>query len=97
MTVADRDADKTVHFLVSGRVQGVFFRMATKQQADLYGLSGWVCNRRDGRVEGVVAGASQRLDDFIAWLHRGPDLARVLKVELEEVEGEENYSGFEIR
>ena len=97
MTVADRDADKIVHFLVSGRVQGVFFRMATKQQADLYGLSGWVCNRRDGRVEGVVAGASQRLDDFIAWLHRGPDLARVLKVELEEVEGEENYSGFEIR
>ena len=97
MTVADRDADKTVHFLVSGRVQGVFFRMATKQQADLYGLSGWVCNRRDGRVEGVVAGASRRLDDFIAWLHRGPDLARVLKVELEEVEGEENYSGFEIR
>lgn len=97
MTVSARDPDKTVHFLVSGRVQGVFFRMATKQQADLYGLTGWVCNRRDGRVEGMVSGGQQRLDDFIAWLHRGPDLARVLKVELEDVEGEENFSGFEIR
>jgi len=96
MTVSTQGPDKTVHFLVSGRVQGVFFRMATKQQADLHGLTGWVCNRRDGRVEGVVAGASRRLDDFIAWLHRGPDLAQVLKVEVEEVE-EENFEGFEIR
>jgi acylphosphatase len=81
---------------VSGRVQGVFFRMATKQQADLHGLTGWVRNRRDGRVEGVVAGGQQRLDEFIAWLHRGPDLARVLKVELEEVEGED-FDGFVIK
>lgn len=91
-----QEQDKTVHFLVSGRVQGVFFRRATKQQADLHGLSGWVCNRRDGRVEGVVAGRRKRLDDFIAWLHRGPDLARVLKVEVEEIEGED-FDGFEIR
>jgi acylphosphatase len=86
----------TVHFLVSGRVQGVFFRMAAKREADVHGLSGWVRNLSDGRVEGVAAGDNRRVDEYIAWLHRGPDLARVLKVEVEEVE-EEEFDGFVIK
>lgn len=90
-------AEKTVHFLVSGRVQGVFFRRATKQQADMHGLGGWVRNLRDGRVEGMASGEPRRVDDFVNWLHRGPDMARVLKVEVEEADGEEGLSGFEVR
>jgi len=90
-------AEKTIHFLVSGRVQGVFFRRATKQQADMHGLGGWVRNLRDGRVEGMASGEPRRVDDFVNWLHRGPDMARVLKVELEETEAGEDYSGFEVR
>lgn len=88
---------RTVQFLVSGRVQGVFFRMATKRQADLHGLAGWVRNLPDGRVEGMASGEPGRVADFIAWLQRGPELARVLKVEVEEAEAGKELSGFQIR
>ncbi len=75
--------NKTLHFLVSGRVQGVFFRMKTKQQADLFSLTGWVRNLADGRVEGIASGEENNLEDFRQWLQEGPELARVLKVEYE--------------
>jgi len=95
--VTQQQSKNTVYFLVSGRVQGVFFRRATKQQADMHGLGGWVRNLPDGRVEGMAAGEPRRLDDFINWLQRGPDLARVLKVEVEQVEAEGEFFGFDIR
>ncbi|MEX2524944.1 MAG: acylphosphatase [Gammaproteobacteria bacterium] len=87
---------RTFSFQVSGRVQGVSFRMATKQQADLHGLSGWVRNRPDGDVEGVVTGDEAVLEEFRNWLQRGPTLAKVLKLDWQEVPLEE-FNGFEIR
>ena len=95
--MSTNDPHTAVQFLVSGRVQGVFFRRATKQQADLYGLTGWVRNLSDGRVQGVVAGPSARVRDFIAWLQHGPELARVLKVETGPAGAAEEFAGFEIR
>lgn len=86
----------TAHFYVSGRVQGVFFRAVTREQARLFGLTGWVRNTANGKVEGMVRGEAAPLAEFRRWLHVGPELARVLKVEWEEVPDQE-FEGFTIR
>ncbi|MFQ5660874.1 MAG: acylphosphatase [Gammaproteobacteria bacterium] len=88
--------DKTFHFVISGRVQGVFFRLKTRQQADMLGVTGWVMNRPDGRVEGVASGDEEALEEFKRWLSQGPELARVLRVECAEWPVQE-YNGFQIR
>ena len=62
--------------------------MKTKQTADLYGLTGWVRNLPDGRLDGIISGDERKLNDFIKWLHQGPELARVLKVEIEVLENQ---------
>lgn len=87
---------RTYSFRVSGRVQGVSFRMATRQQADYHGLTGWVRNRADGDVEGAVTGDEVRLDEFRAWLNKGPTLARVSKLDWRE-EPLQAFDRFEIR
>jgi acylphosphatase len=88
---------KTMRFLVTGRVQGVWFRATARQQARLFGVSGWVRNRADGAVEGMAQGTPAALREFRTWLGRGPANARVLKVEWEEVKDAEAFDGFEIR
>jgi acylphosphatase len=87
---------KSCYFRVTGRVQGVFFRAATKAIADRYGLSGWVRNLPDGAVEGTVSGESMRLKIFLKWLKEGPEMARVLKLEVKDIALEE-FDRFEIR
>ncbi len=68
-------------FLVGGKVQGVFFRASTREQALRLGLSGRAVNLADGRVEVIACGAVGALDALEAWLHRGPPAARVDGVE----------------
>jgi len=87
---------KAIHFCVSGRVQGVFFRQRTKEQADLFGLQGWVRNRPDGRVEGVAQGPDAALESLREWLKRGPPMARVLDLEWRET-GAGEFTAFEVR
>ncbi len=87
---------KTIHFFVSGRVQGVFFRQRTKQQADLFGINGWVRNRSDGTVEGMAQGPDPALASLREWLKRGPPMAQVLALDWEETEAGE-FSNFEVR
>lgn len=87
---------ESYRFVVRGRVQGVFFRQSTKQCADALGLNGWVSNRMDGAVEGVVSGEEAALALFRQWLRRGPPQARVESVEWSAVD-ETAGSGFEIR
>lgn len=87
--------EKTFHFLVSGRVQGVFFRQRAKEQADLFGLKGWVQNLPDGRVEGMAQGPAPALESLRDWLRHGPPSARVLALEWVESEPK-NLRGFEI-
>jgi acylphosphatase len=69
--------DECYRFIVSGQVQGVFFRQSAAAQARQLGLAGWVRNLADGRVEGVVRGESETLTRFKAWLRDGPPAARV--------------------
>jgi acylphosphatase len=83
-------------FRVRGRVQGVFFRQGTKEQADLFGLAGWVRNHPDGSVEGIVQGPAPALESLRDWLSRGPPMARVVSVEWEAAKPG-RYHRFEIR
>lgn len=85
-------------FVVSGRVQGVGFRAATRDAARRLRLTGWVRNRSDGCVEGVAHGQQAPLDDFVEWLHQGPTAARVESVwHSDAVDDESINSRFEIR
>lgn len=70
-----------MHIYVSGRVQGIGFRAWARQQAMRANLSGWVRNRRDGRVEIWADGTPEDERRFLLLCHRGPMLARVDKVE----------------
>jgi len=88
--------DKTYAFRVKGLVQGVFFRQSTKQQADLLGLKGWVKNVPEGDVIGEAGGDLAALNTFQEWLKQGPAMARVIKLEWQEVESE-SHEGFRIR
>ena len=78
------------HIRVTGRVQGVFFRQTTAQEASLLCVTGWVRNLPNGDVEAVVEGEPERVDRLIAWCHHGPPAARVdgVSVSWETVTGE---------
>jgi acylphosphatase len=68
-------------FIVSGRVQGVFFRASAREEAVRLGLTGHARNLRDGRVEVVACGTDAALASLERWLQRGPPLAQVTSVE----------------
>lgn len=87
---------KQVNILVSGRVQGVFFRSQTKNQADRLGLTGWVKNLPDGKVEIVAQGKRENLEKLIAWSRKGPILAKVEKLEIKWKEPDNFFSSFEV-
>ena len=74
------------HVRVSGRVQGVFFRAWTREQADSLGVAGWVRNCADGSVEAEVHGQADAVDELVARLRRGPPEATVTGLEVHEVE-----------
>jgi len=85
------------HVYVSGRVQGVFFRSETQDEALRHGLTGWVRNLPDGRVEAVFEGEKDRVERLIEFCRRGPPGARITNVEViwENYTGE--FRGFRIR
>jgi len=80
-------------FLVSGKVQGVWFRESTRRVATRLGLSGSASNLPDGRVEGVAVGSGKDIDQLSAWLRHGPAMARVDEV-VEEAIDDPGLSGF---
>lgn len=77
--------------LVSGRVQGVFFRGATRNEARALGLTGYARNLTDGRVEVLACGDAAALDALCAWLHDGPRAARVARVECTDTEWQDMH------
>jgi len=83
-------------FLVSGRVQGVFFRAATREQAQRLGLRGHARNLDDGSVEVVVAGDDDAIEALAAWLRHGPPAARVDGLLREPIEASHVGPGFEV-
>lgn len=82
---------------VSGKVQGVFYRDTTKKEAAKRGLTGWVRNLRDGRVEAVFQGEEKTVDDIVEWCHVGSPLSRVTHVERIAGEAEEPFGSFDIK
>ena len=74
-------AQKRIHLVVRGRVQGVYFRASAQREARGLGLTGWVKNRNDGAVELVAEGEEDQVKDFLAWAQHGPSTARVDKAE----------------
>ncbi|MCK4842527.1 MAG: acylphosphatase [Methylococcales bacterium] len=88
---------KTVQLIISGRVQGVYFRMLTKKQADKLGITGFVRNKADGSVEVIANANDKNLNQFINWCHQGPMMAKVENVSISNYSNSEQFTGFEIR
>jgi acylphosphatase len=88
---------KRLHVYIRGRVQGVFFRAETERTAKSHGLTGWVRNMADGRVEALFEGRDEDIDAMLKWCHSGPPAARVDEVlkEAEPYTGE--FRNFSIR
>ncbi|MBI3903606.1 MAG: acylphosphatase [Nitrosomonadales bacterium] len=87
-------AQTTLHLIIHGRVQGVYFRDSMRREAQKLGVAGWVRNRSDGTVEAVVQGEADAMEAIVRWAHRGPEFAQVMQVDSEAAEGV--YTGFEI-
>jgi len=86
---------QTLHLVIHGRVQGVWFRESMKQQAERLGITGWVMNRTDGCVEAVIQGDDTAVAAMLAWAHTGPPLAKVRQVDQADTDGE--FTHFEKR
>ena len=82
--------------IVTGKVQGVWFRAATREQAERLGVTGHARNLPDGSVEVLACGVPAAVDALIAWLQRGPPLAEVARVAVSET-SEAAPSGFSTR
>ena len=85
---------KRAHVVVHGAVQGVFFRVETRDRARSLGVAGSVHNAPDGSVEAVFEGEDERVESMVAWCSRGPRGARVDEVDVTwaEPQGEEGFS-----
>ncbi len=86
---------KTVHVLVKGKVQGVFYRASAKEMAVKMGISGWVKNTRDGNVELMITGEKDNIESYIAWCRQGPERAKVEELIWEEKEST-SFNDFQI-
>ncbi len=82
--------------IISGRVQGVFFRMETKRAADGFGVFGWVRNRRDGTVEALFEGDQDQVAAVLAWCKEGPAHAQVSDVKVDWADYTGEFSGFDV-
>ncbi|MBI4618304.1 MAG: acylphosphatase [Planctomycetes bacterium] len=90
-------ATTRAHIVVSGRVQGVFYRYSAVEEATRLGLSGWVKNLRDGRVEAVAEGERDAVERFVEWCRRGPPSAHVEKLDVDWEAPTGEFRGFETR
>ena len=76
------------HVIIRGRVQAVGFRIWVEDRAIMHDVEGWVRNRRDGTVEAVVQGSAQAVEAMTVWARRGPEQARVQRVDVSPTEGD---------
>jgi acylphosphatase len=83
--------------VISGKVQGVWFRKHTQQQAKSLGLSGWVRNELNGNVESEIQGKYQRCLDMLKWFEKGSPMSSVVDIKITQLDIIESESDFEIR
>ncbi|MGZ4979324.1 MAG: acylphosphatase [Methylobacter sp.] len=88
---------RKVKILVSGRVQGVYFRLFTQNKAKHFSIKGSVRNLPDGRVEIIAEAENMAIEKFIKWCNKGPITARVDHVEVTELQHDEALTTFEIK
>lgn len=91
------DAERRVRLRITGRVQGVGYRMAAQREAERLGLAGWVRNAADGAVEAEAQGPEAAVEALVAWCAQGPRFARVAAVETAPIPPEPNQTAFRIR
>ena len=84
------------HAIITGRVQGVCFRMETRRAVEHLRVSGWVRNKRDGSVEAVFEGAEADVKAALEWCRQGPPISRVDHVQVSWQEYTGEPSGFEV-
>ena len=85
----------TIHLLINGKVQGVFYRATAKKIADKLNITGWIKNTKDDDVEATIAGDEDKLQEFINWCKQGPEKAKVENVTA--TQGKEtSFKNFEI-
>lgn len=85
----------TIHLLIKGKVQGVFYRATAKKIAGKLDLTGWIRNTGEGDVEAMVTGNQDQLDQFISWCKKGPEKAQVTDVTVTP-EDESAFKDFEV-
>ncbi|RQD64730.1 MAG: acylphosphatase [Desulfonatronovibrio sp. MSAO_Bac4] len=88
---------KSMRCVISGKVQGVYFRAWTKEQADSLGIKGWVRNISEGRVEVLAQGTDENMVEFKKRLIQGSSMSEVKNIECEDMDYDKEYSIFEIR
>lgn len=90
------EKDVRAHVVISGRVQGVFFRAETMKAAERIGVSGWVRNQPDGTVEAVFEGSSLAVDQALDWCWKGSPMSQVADVAVEWETPSGDFKGFNI-
>lgn len=88
--------NRRVSIIITGRVQGVFFRASARETAIGLGLAGWVRNRPDGRVELLAEGPDAGVTALLQWCQSGPPRARVDECRVEDAEPLGNLTGFQV-
>ena len=86
-----------VHVMISGKVQGVWFRASTQQKAETLGITGWVRNTREGNVEAVFEGTEDAVQQMVAWCHHGPPLSKVTHVVVQDEPASSTFDTFMVR
>lgn len=90
------DQHQRLHAKIFGHVQGVNFRFYTRLKAKEIGVNGWVRNRADGSVEVTAEGTLSQLEELVDFLNKGPELASVLRVELDWLAATDEFADFQI-
>ncbi|MFH1393783.1 MAG: acylphosphatase [Candidatus Micrarchaeota archaeon] len=86
-----------LHIIITGKVQGVFFRANAKEQADRLGVKGFVQNLCDGGVEVIAEGERKDLEELLDWCYHGPAEAKVTDIEFGWLQPKNEFRSFEIR
>ena len=89
-------SNQRIRIIVTGKVQGVFFRQSLKIKAKQNDIFGWVKNLKDGRVEAILEGDEEKINRIIEWAHGGPANARVEDVEIQNEKFIGEFSKFDV-
>lgn len=89
-------ANIRVRLVIKGRVQGVFFRDSTRNEATRLGVFGWVRNLPDGNVEVLAEGPEEKVQKLVEWCHQGPPAAQVTRVHKTQEEWQGEFDSFRV-